>query len=84
MNISQEIYLPLSCDQNLYSLQALLGWHLVSNQTCMLRKIAIRIDPKENSVNTPSVLKLLFSPQFPGKDVEFYIEALQPRESTLT
>ena len=50
----------------------------------MLRKIAIRIDPKENSVNTLSVLKLLFSPQFQGKDVEFYIEALQPRESTLT
>ena len=39
----------------------------------MRRKIAIRIDPKENSVNTLSVL--LFSPQFQRKDVEFHIEA---------
>jgi len=41
----------------------------------MWRKIAIRIDPKENSVNTLSVLKLLFSPQLQRKDVEFHIEA---------
>ena len=39
----------------------------------MRRNITIRIDPKENSVNTLSVL--LFSPQFQRKDVEFHIEA---------
>ena len=48
---------------------------LLSDQTCMRRKIAIRIDPKENAVNTLSVLKLLFSPQFQRKDVQFHIEA---------
>ena len=41
----------------------------------MRRKIAIRIDPKENSVNTLSIVKLLFSPKFQRKDVEFHIEA---------
>ena len=41
----------------------------------MLCKIAIRIDPKENLVNTLSVLKLLSSPQFQHKDVQFQIEA---------
>ena len=48
----------------------------------MRRNITIRIDPKENSVNTLSVL--LFFLQFQRKDVEFHIEAATREHLNLT